>query len=59
MDEWSVLTAVLTLSISPDLQGGEFELDRGTGPIAAPQLRPGDLLLFRSWDAHRSSPVLR
>ena len=58
-DEWSVLTAVLTLGVSPDMEGGEMEVDRGDGPTRAEGLRPGDLLLFRSWDAHRSTPVLR
>ena len=58
-DEWSVLTAVLTLAVSPDMEGGEMEVDRGGGPTRAEGLQPGDLLLFRSWDAHRSTPVLR
>lgn len=58
-DEWSVLTAVLTLAVSPDMEGGEMEVDRGGGPTRAEGLRPGDLCLFRSWDAHRSTPLLR
>jgi hypothetical protein len=58
-DEWSILTAVLTIGASSDLQGGEVEVDRGAGPRRAVGLGPGDLLLFRSWDAHRSTPVMR
>ena len=58
-DEWSVLTVVITLSVTPDLRGGELELDRGAGPARAEGLAPGDVLVFRSWDAHRSRPVLR
>ena len=54
-----MLTAVLTLAVSPDMEGGEMEVDRGGGPTRAEGLQPGDLLLFRSWDAHRSTPVLR
>lgn len=57
MDEWSVMTAVVVLSTSPDLQGGAFEIDRGAGPTAT-DLRTGDMLVFRSWDAHRSKQVL-
>lgn len=58
MDEWSVMTAVVVLSTSPDLRGGAFEIDRGSGPTAT-DLQTGDMLVFRSWDAHRSKPVLR
>mmetsp|Transcript_2159 Transcript_2159/g.6173 ORF Transcript_2159/g.6173 Transcript_2159/m.6173 type:complete len:440 (-) Transcript_2159:33-1352(-) len=56
-DEYSVLTAVLTLALSHDLQGGETEVDRGGHPRRAEGMQPGDLLIFRSWDAHRSTPV--
>ena len=53
-DEWSVLTAVLTIGTSADLEGGEIEVDRGSGgPRRSQGLRAGDLLLFRSWDAPR------
>ena len=63
-DEWSTMTAVLVLSTTSDLRGGDLELDRGGGPALATQeeaspLQAGDLLVFRSWDAHRSRPVLR
>ena len=55
-----MLTAVLTIATSADLEGGEIEVDRGSGgPHRSQGLRPGDLLLFRSWDAHRSTPMLR
>lgn len=58
-DEWSVLTLVLLISKSEDLVGGELELDRGDGPILSGDISAGDLLVFRSWDAHRSVPVTR
>ncbi len=58
MDEWSVMTAVVVLSTSPDLRGGAFEIDRGSGPVTT-ELQTGDMLVFRSWDAHRSQPVLQ
>ena len=58
-DEWSVLTLVLTLAVSAHMEGGEMEVDRGGGPTRAGALQPGDVLLFRSWDAHRSTPLLR
>lgn len=56
-DEYSVLTAVLTLALSHNLQGGETEVDRGGRPRRAEGMQPGDVLIFRSWDAHRSTPV--
>ena len=35
-DEWSVLTAVLTISSSADLEGGEIEVARDTSPHPHP-----------------------
>lgn len=58
-DEWSVLTAVLVLSTSADLRGGDIEVDRGSGPRRTESMLAGDLVVFRSWDAHRSTPLLQ
>ena len=58
-DEWSVLTAVTLLSTTADLEGGEIEVDRGAGTRTASAVAVGDMLIFRSWDAHRSTPLLR
>ena len=45
-DEWSSLTAVVVLSATADLRGGDFEIDRGGGPRydAAPSSRSNQLL---------------
>ena len=58
-DEYSVLTAVATLSTTAELRGGEIEVDRGGGAARASGSFAGDLVLFRSWDAHRSTPMVR
>ena len=56
-DEWSILTVVLMLSTA-NQRGGNIEVDRGKGPLRAEPMIPGDLIVFRSWDAHRSTPLL-
>lgn len=49
-DEWSVLTAVVVLSTTPDVLGGDMELDRGRAPTECiPELKSGDMVVFRSW----------
>jgi hypothetical protein len=58
-DEGSVLTIVLAISSTPDIEGGTLEIDRGGGPQRVVPLQSGDMVIFRSWDAHRSNVVQR
>jgi hypothetical protein len=48
-DEWSVMTLVVLISSSADMQGGAMELDRGSGAVTASGTggleQPGDMMV--------------